>query len=379
MKIYYWAPFLSKIATISAVIKSIKSIQIYSKKKIDISIIDSVGEWNDIKEKTEGINLIKLYNKPFSNKLFRGGFIKSRISQLFIFFFSFKKLLILLKSQKPDFIIAHLIISLPLLINMFLSNETKLIIRISGLPKLNFFRRIYWKLFSRKVFKVTCPTIATYEKLKKMNIFSKEKLEILFDPVINVKEIVKKKKEKIEDIFYKKKYIIGVGRLTKQKNFSLLVNAFYKINIDNPEYNLVILGDGEERENLELLIKKFHLEDKVFLIGFKENAYKYIRSAKCFILSSRWEDPGFVLLEASFLNIPIIASNCKNGPSEILNQGEGGFLFTNESEEDLINKFKDFENSTESEIKKQLIKSKINSKKYTQFNHYIKLKKILCI
>ena len=139
MKIYYWAPFLSKIATISAVIKSIKSIQIYSKKKIDISIIDSVGEWNDIKEKTEGINLIKLYNKPFSNKLFRGGFIKSRISQLFIFFFSFKKLLILLKSQKPDFIIAHLIISLPLLINMFLSNETKLIIRISGLPKLNFF------------------------------------------------------------------------------------------------------------------------------------------------------------------------------------------------------------------------------------------------
>ena len=87
MKIYYWSPFLSKIATISSVIKSIEAIKSYSNKNADISIIDSIGEWEQIPEKTKDIKIIKLYKKSIINKLPKGGFLRSRFTQLFIFFF----------------------------------------------------------------------------------------------------------------------------------------------------------------------------------------------------------------------------------------------------------------------------------------------------
>ena len=89
MKIYYWSPFLSKIATVSSVIKSIEAIKNYSKKNVDISIIDSVGEWEQIPEKTKGIKVIKLYKKRIIDKLPKGSFLRSRFSQLFIFFLVF--------------------------------------------------------------------------------------------------------------------------------------------------------------------------------------------------------------------------------------------------------------------------------------------------
>jgi glycosyltransferase involved in cell wall biosynthesis len=379
MKIYYWAPFLSNIATVSSVIKSIESIKTYSKKNIEISIIDSVGEWGEIQAKTKNINIIRLYNKSLINKLPKGSFLKSRFTQLFIFIFSFFKLLKLLNKEKPDYLIAHLIVSLPLTIMSYLRNKTRLIIRISGLPRLNIFRKFYWNFFEKNVYKVTCPTIATLEKLKALNIFNHNKLHLLYDPVISPKELIFKKKEKIELNLKNKKIIIAIGRLTKQKNFSFLLNTFAEIKKKYSEYHLLILGEGEERKKLEYIINDLKLSDCVNLLGYKKNPYKYLKKAKCFILSSIWEDPGFVLLEASYLNIPIISSNCPNGPTEILQKGLGGFLFDNNNKARFIDEFENFVNSSKKDLKKKLLKSKIYSRKFTKFNHFLKIKKILDI
>lgn len=377
MKIYYWAPFLSNIATVSSVVKSIESIKVYNKKNLEISIIDSVGEWDQIKEKVKDIDVIKLYKKSLIEKLPKGGFLKSRFTQLFIFIYSFFKLLNLLKKNEPDYLIAHLIISLPLILMSFLKNKTKLIVRISGLPRLNFFRKIYWKFFSNNVYKVTCPTIATFEKLKLLKIFNVKKLHILQDPIISTKEINEKKREQIEVNFKNKKFILSIGRLTKQKNFALLINAFVDIKKKYPEYNLLILGKGEDQTKIEQIINSLNLSQSVNLLGYQKNVYKYLDKAKCFILSSLWEDPGFVLLEASYLNLPIISSNCPNGPSEILKNNERGFLFQNNNKEDLIRVFDDFHNCSKDLLKSKILKAKINSKKYTKFNHYLNIKKIL--
>ena len=377
MKIYYWAPFLSNIATVSSVIRSIESIKVYNKKNLEISIIDSVGEWDQIKEKVKDIDVIKLYKKSLIEKLPKGGFLKSRFTQLFIFIYSFFKLLNLLKKKEPDYLIAHLIISLPLILMSFLKNKTKLIVRISGLPRLNFFRKIYWKFFSNNVYKVTCPTIATFEKLKLLKIFNVKKLHILQDPIISTKEINEKKREQIEVNFKNKKFILSIGRLTKQKNFSLLLNAFVDIKKKYPEYNLLILGKGEDQIKIEQIINSLNLSQSVNLLGYQKNVYKYLDKAKCFILSSLWEDPGFVLLEASYLNLPIISSNCPNGPSEILKNNERGFLFQNNNKEDLIRVFDDFHNCSKDLLKSKILKAKIDSKKYTKFNHYLNIKKIL--
>ncbi len=377
LKIFYWSPFLSKIATVSSITRSIESIQKYNKKKIDISIIDSVGEWDGIKNKIADVKIIKLYKNSFYNKLPKKGFFQSRLTLLFIYFFSFFKLLDLLKNKKPDYIIVHLLVSLPLLLMTFLDGNTRLILRISGLPRLNIIRKTYWKFFSKKIFKVTCPTIATYEKLRLLKIFKDNQLEILYDPIISTNEIIKKSNLNIEDRFKNKKFIIGIGRLTKQKNFKLLIKAFKKIHDYEKNLNLIILGEGEKIDSLKVLTGNLGLNNFVYFLGYKENIYTYLKKAECFILSSLWEDPGFVLIESSFMNIPIIASDCPNGPQEIINKDERGYLFKNNSVDDLLKKYMEFKNSSKYDISKKIFKAKIYSKNYSMFNHYLKLKEIL--
>ena len=105
-------------------------------------------------------------------------------------YFQIKKII---KKEKPNYLIAHLIISLPLFLFSFNNFKTKLIIRISGTPKLN--QENFLKILSKKVYKVTCPTLSSLNQLKQLKIFPENKLTLLYDPIISVKEINKKKKD----------------------------------------------------------------------------------------------------------------------------------------------------------------------------------------
>ena len=169
MKIFYWSPFISKVATVSSVIRSAESILKYSKKNnINVSIIDAIGEWTNYKKIiNQKIQIINLKKKNIFESLPRDSFLKSRFSYILIFIITFFKLLKLINEEKPDYIIAHLLTSLPIFLTLIIKSNTKIIIRISGLPKLNFIRYIFWKIFSKKIHKVTCQTVSTYEYLKK--------------------------------------------------------------------------------------------------------------------------------------------------------------------------------------------------------------------
>ena len=381
MKIFYWSPFLSKVATTSSVIRSAESIAKYSKKEnnINLAIIDAIGEWEDYKQLVDPkIEIINLSKKKILKYLPKGGFFKSRLSYALIFVFSFFKLSNLIKKEKPDYLIAHLLTSLPIFLTLITKSKTRIILRISGLPKLNFIRYIFWKLFSKKIYKITCPTTSTYEYLKKINIFDKNKLFILRDPVVQLNEFIKKKNEKIDDLkIEKNNLIVGIGRLTRQKNFLLLIRAFKKILIKYPNYHLILLGEGEQEKLLKEEIIKLELQNKISLLGYQKNVYKYLLNSNCFILTSLWEDPGFVLIEAALANTLIISSNCPNGPNEILSNGQNGFLFQNNNLSDLLNKFDEFKNLTEDELNKKKLFAKKQIKKFTQFAHFKSLENII--
>jgi glycosyltransferase involved in cell wall biosynthesis len=173
-----------------------------------------------------------------------------------------------------------------------------------------------------------------------------------------------------------KKYIISIGRLTYQKNFNLLIEGFYEINKIYNDYKLIIIGDGEKRKELELLISKLNLKNEVFLIGFKKNIFPYLNIADCLISSSRWEDPGFTLIEAGILNKIIISSDCMSGPRELLND-DNGYLFNNENKDSLIHQFTNYKkNSYENnEIKKIVSKNKF--KQYSIYSHFLQIKNLL--
>jgi glycosyltransferase involved in cell wall biosynthesis len=378
MKIFYWSPFLSNIATIDAVLKSIKSITSFDKKsEFEPCIIDAVGEWAQKTDKIEKINIKKLYQKNIYTHLPKGGYFQSRVSQSLIFIMSFIRLKKLIFKEKPEYLIAHLIISLPLLLFSIYNFESKLIIRISGTPKLNFVRKFFWKIFSKNIYKVTCPTISAYDNLKNLKIFPDSKLEILYDPIISIQEIKKKKYEKLDERFLKDEFILSIGRLTKQKNFQLLIRSFFKISEKIPEIKLIILGEGEDRFKLEKLIRKLRLDNKVFLLGHKSNVFNYLYNAKCFISSSLYEDPGFVIIEAGFLNKVVFAADSNTGPSEILDMSRRGFLFKNNNHDDLTKKYLDFVKLDTSEVKKKIINLKKYSKLFSSFSHFKNLKKIL--
>ena len=100
-------------------------------------------------------------------------------------------------------------------------------------------------------------------------------------------------------------------------------------------------------------------------------------NSDCFILSSLWEDPGFVILEAALSNTFIISSNCPNGPNEILSGGQSGFLFQNNNQADLLNKFDEFKKLNEDALYKKKLLVKKEIKMFTQFAHFKSLKNII--
>jgi len=377
-KIYYWSPHLSDdIATIKSVKNSASSFKDYS-NSYSVAILDCVGEWRSHKDffQRKKIDIIHL-GKDIYSSLSRGNLIKSRLSYIKIFFFTFLPLTRILKKEKPDYLIIHLITSLPLFIFLIFNFKTNLILRISGLPRLNFLRFVFWKLISKKVNSVICPSKGTYEYLIKKNIFKKSSLFLIYDPIIDIKNFRNLRSQNIDDSKFHLNSIVLAGRLTKQKNFTLFINSFEKILKKIPSLKANIIGKGEDKILLESKIKKLSLSDRIYLSEYKMNIYNYLYNSKFFVLTSLWEDPGFVLIEAAMCNLVLISSDCPNGPAEFLNYGNSGFLYKSNSEEDLVSKIIEAHNSSSEILKKKIFLAKYNCLNYTKFRHFNKMRLLI--
>ena len=378
--ILYWSPCLNKIGTVISTINSAIAMSKYCKNDYYIKIVNVFGEWNEHKIffSDNNIEVIDL-NFNYYNFLPKKGYLQSRFSYIVIFLLSFFPMLKIIRRIKPNFLIAHLITSLPLTLLMLFSLNTKFILRISGHPKLNFFRKLFWKKISKKLHLVTCPTKELLEKINELKIFESSKTFFLPDAIISVKDFKIKKnftfdnsiKTKIEN----KKIMLAAGRLTRQKNFSYLVNEFYNFIKTNNDYILIILGEGEEKNKLENMIHQKKLSEKIFLVGYVNNVYSYMKNSDAFVLSSLWEEVGFVIVEAAMNNLFVISSDCPNGPKEFLENGKNGLLYENNCPNKLTESFQIFSNTKNLGEKK--FKAKINSIKYTKFRHHLILKKIL--
>ena len=232
----------------------------------------------------------------------------------------------------------------------------------SGWTQNNFKKYIFKKIF-KKADKIIVNSFEFQKKFKKK--FNIEP-ECIYNP-LNKNEILKKSKLGINLNFFKnnkKLKILNIGRFTDQKDHHTLLEAIkilkkkYKIN-----FILLIMGRGENRNNIQNFINKNNLNFNVKVIGFKKNPYKYIRHCNLFVLSSRFEGLPNVLLEAITLKKFVISSNCPTGPSEILNNGKGGLLFKTGRPNDLAKKINYYHNN-----KKKLKKK--NDFAYNNLNRF---------
>ena len=110
-------------------------------------------------------------------------------------------------------------------------------------------------------------------------------------------------------------------------------------------------------------------------MDYQKNVYKFLKNCT-FILSSLWEDPGFVLIEAMLTNCLILSSNCPNGPKEII-ENKNGLLFESNSENDFILKFNQLLKLSDNEIKEFQINAKKKIKNFSIFYHFKQLQKII--
>ncbi len=376
-KIYYWSPCLNAVGTVKSTINSAISLSKYY-PNCEVSIINACGEWDNFKDilNENSIKIVSL-NISFYNFLPKTGFLQSRFSYIVIFLLCFFQLNKILKKDKPDLIICHLITSLPLLLLNMFKFKTDFILRISGFPKLHFIRRYFWKKSGKKLKFITCPTLELKKKLEKNDLFDKNKIKFLPDAILNISSFRKNINETIIDLPKDKRIILSAGRLTKQKNFIYLIKEFEKFSNINNDFVLIILGDGEEKKRLEVLISKKNMKNKIILKSFSNKIFSYMRKSEIFVLSSLWEEVGFVIVESALNNCYVISSDCPNGPTEFLNNGENGILFSSNKDGALFESFKKYLNLGEKKKFNDRVSLKKNSKKYTMFHHYLNLKRII--
>lgn len=123
-----------------------------------------------------------------------------------------------------------------------------------------------------------------------------------------------------------RKRVVAMGRLTEAKAFDLLLHAFERVAGKHDGWQLLILGEGELRSELENLKERLGLTNRVFLPGRFDNPFPVLKKSDLFVLSSRFEGFPNVLIEAMACGVPVISTDCPSGPNEIISNGENGIL-----------------------------------------------------
>lgn len=222
------------------------------------------------------------------------------------------------KQIKPDIIVSFLFTTNILNLISLLGLYYPLIISERNDPsKYNVFRKIVCSLVYPFASRIVCQT----NNVK--NFFPKyvsRKIKVIPNP-IDIKTIAEPYSGE------RNKKIVAIGRLIPQKNFSLLIRAFSKINDEYSKYTLHIYGDGPQREELLELVQELELGERVYFEGVRKNVFKGISNVSLFVMSSDFEGFPNVLAEAMASGIPSISTKFDSGAStELMENERNGYL-----------------------------------------------------
>lgn len=220
--------------------------------------------------------------------------------------------------------------------------------------KFGFLKNIIYKLILKKCNTLIVPSNGVKIDLINNYNISNNQIKIIHN-AIDITEITKLSEEDLPLKYLKSKpYIIAVGRLHKEKDYPTLIKAFSIIS-DSICENLLILGTGEDHNSIKQIIFDLNLENRIELVGFQINPYKFIKHASALVLSSKYESFGIVITEAMALGVPVVSTDCPSGPKEIINDGAYGLLTIVSNPDDLAQKIKLL--LTDQKLKENIIKN----------------------
>jgi glycosyltransferase involved in cell wall biosynthesis len=251
---------------------------------------------------------------------------------------SFFTILKIINNEKPNFVFSSIsLIGVMLVIISFFNKNLKVIIRQGFMPKAGLDGSpLLIKTFYKKSYRIISQTEQMKESMIEYYGMKNDLIKVIHNPIDEV--YINKHKDAIspfenqDEIKY-----VAVGRLGSFKDYETLIKAFEIVNSNNQNANLYILGSDYDKDYtafIKNLVIEKGLSKYIHFEGFTDNPYRYLFNADCFVLSSTSEGLPNVMLEAMYLKIPVVATNCIPFIKETIVDGINGYCV----------KVKDYEN-----------------------------------
>ncbi|MCW1311255.1 MAG: glycosyltransferase [archaeon] len=313
----------------------------FTKKGLAVDILIANSREQTIVEELKGIKVIKLKSESKFTIIRKLSLVLCIPS---LFFYLIKKRP---KVIFPIWYGAEIIIVIIVRLTSIFVNRPAIIFTIHSVKDMMFSFKAKWRQdfaklstffslrLSDKVVAVSQGVALDFSRKFK---FPLQNIRVIYNPIIP-DELKAKSQEPIDEAWFnklRKPLIISVGRLSKEKNHRLLIQSF-KILLDKIKASLLILGEGEERTNLENFVKELGISDYVLMPGTVTNPFKFMKNSDVFVLSSDFEGFSLVLVEALLCGTPIVSTDCPYGPREILDNGKYGKLVPMNDPEALAN------------------------------------------
>lgn len=234
-----------------------------------------------------------------------------------------------IKSLDPDVVISFLDTTNILTLLALTNTKYPVLVSEQNNPQLSS-QGIIWDILRILTYRQAARVVSSSQGVDNyFSWLSKTKRAVIYNPLATVNKD-DGQLDLPDGINPEKKMIISMGRLTSQKGFDILLSAFKKIAAQYQDWQLIILGKGELRSELENLRDNLGLTEQVIFPGIFSNPFPLLKQSKIFVLSSRFEGFGNVLIEAMACGLPVISTDCPSGPREIICDGVDGILVPTE-------------------------------------------------
>lgn len=276
--------------------------------------------WRDSKDTDPGLRKIKVRGLGDDRVSLLDRILRRLLGQrLWCYFRSARfcrQLLEQIDLDKYDAALIHGLACIPLwqlpnrLIIVAHSTKSKMLLR----PRQLFFRPLLRKLYSKmyQAHPVVCVSKGAREDMIATFGVEPDNVIAIYNPV-PIEEIRRKSLDPIDDV--PEEYLLAVGRPVKSKRFDRLMQVYKMSGIQAP---LVVMVGTGKKEKVEKLARRYGLSGRVYTIGYRENPYPYMASAKLLAMTSDYEGFGLVLVESLACGTPVISTDCPSGPAEIL-------------------------------------------------------------